>query len=83
MSARAALRARTAAEHERVDRLFSNFTLGEGGSYRRFLLAQAAAFLPIESALDRGGAADLLGIVPNTLDGRMRKLGIKKEHVVL
>ncbi len=30
-----------------------------------------------------GGAAEILGIMPNTLDGRMRKLGIKKEHVVL
>ena len=58
MSARAALRAGTAAEHERVDRLFSRFNLESVEGYRRFLLAQAAAFLPIEAELDRGGAAD-------------------------
>jgi transcriptional regulator with GAF, ATPase, and Fis domain len=28
-----------------------------------------------------GGAAEILDIIPTTLEGRMRKLGIKKEHV--
>ncbi|MDP8911973.1 MAG: hypothetical protein M3N39_00180 [Pseudomonadota bacterium] len=53
MSARAGLRAGTAAEHDRVDRLFSRFDLRREEDYRHFLLAQAAAFLPIG---DRSGA---------------------------
>ena len=60
MSARAALRAGTAAEHERVDRLFSGLNFGRADDYRRFLLAQAAAYLPIEAALDAAGAEALL-----------------------
>jgi heme oxygenase len=60
LSARAVLRARTAEEHDRVDRLFSGFDLAREDDYRRFLLAQAAAFLPMEAALDRSGAAELL-----------------------
>ena len=60
MSARAALRAATAAEHERVDRLFSRLNLAVEEDYRRFLLAQAAAFLPIEDRLNAGGTAELV-----------------------
>jgi heme oxygenase len=60
VSARAALRAATAEDHERVDRLFSAFYLGRKDDYRRFLLAQAAAFLPVEAELDRGGAAAIV-----------------------
>lgn len=60
MKARAALRAATAAEHERVDALFSTFDLTRGDGYARFLLAQAAAFLPAEAALDRAGVAKLV-----------------------
>lgn len=60
MKARAALRAATAAEHERVDALFSRFDLTGSDGYRRFLLAQAAAFLPLEAALDGAGAAKLV-----------------------
>jgi heme oxygenase len=60
VSARAALRAGTAAEHDRVDRLFSHFNLAHGEDYRRFLLAQAAAFLPIEERLDTSGTAELV-----------------------
>jgi transcriptional regulator with GAF, ATPase, and Fis domain len=29
-----------------------------------------------------GGAAEILDIFPTTLEGRMKKLGIKKQHVV-
>ena len=43
-----------------MDLLFSRFELGREDDYRRFLLAQAAAFLPIEEALDRSGAAELV-----------------------
>ncbi len=60
MKARAALRAATAGEHERVDAAFSRFDLGREHGYRRFLLAQAGGFLPVEAALDAGGAGALL-----------------------
>ena len=56
MKARAALRAGTAAEHERVDSLFSTLDLARADDYRLFLTAQAAAFLPVEDALDAAGA---------------------------
>lgn len=57
------LRAATAAEHERVDRLFSRFDLARPEDYRAFLLAQARAFLPVEAALDQG-AEDVIGDWP-------------------
>lgn len=60
MSARQQLRAGTADDHERVDALFSRFDLASRPGYARFLAAQAAAFLPVEAALDRDGAARLL-----------------------
>ncbi|HEX9954810.1 MAG TPA: biliverdin-producing heme oxygenase [Allosphingosinicella sp.] len=60
MSARAALRAGTAAEHERVDSLFGQLDLSRRDDYRLFLQAQAAAFLPTEAALDSAGAKALL-----------------------
>jgi heme oxygenase len=56
MKARQALRAGTASEHERVDRLFSRFDLSRIEDYRLFLSAQAAAHLPVEAALDTAGA---------------------------
>lgn len=61
MKARAALRAGTAAEHVRVDALFGAFDLSDPDDYRRFLGAQAAAFLPIEAAIDAAGASPRLG----------------------
>ena len=60
MSARAALREGTAVEHDRVDRLFSRLDLAHEEDYRRFLLAQAAAFLPVEDRLDAGGTAEIV-----------------------
>jgi transcriptional regulator with GAF, ATPase, and Fis domain len=30
----------------------------------------------------KGGAAEILGVIPNTLDYRMRRLGIVKQHLV-
>lgn len=56
MSARTALRAATAADHDRVDAIFGRFSLGDEADYRRFLKAQAGAFLTAEAALDRAGA---------------------------
>jgi heme oxygenase len=60
MRARAALRAGTAAEHDRVDALFGAFDLSERAHYGRFLQAQAAAFLPVEAAVDAAGGPELL-----------------------
>ena len=60
MSARAALRAATAGAHDEVDSIFSRFDLGRTEGYRRFLMAQASAVLPVEAALDRAGAAELV-----------------------
>jgi heme oxygenase len=54
------LRSATAAHHDRVDRLFSQADLGCREGYGRFLMAQAAAHLPIEAALTEAGAATLL-----------------------
>lgn len=59
-SARASLRRETAEDHERVDRLFSRADLSSPADYRRFLQAQAAAFIPVEEALEKAGAAALL-----------------------
>jgi heme oxygenase len=56
MKARAALRAATAAEHDRVDAVFGRLDLARREDYRLFLLAQAAAFLPVERALEDAGA---------------------------
>lgn len=53
------LRAATRGAHDRVDALFSDYDLSEPADYGHFLTAQAAAFLPVERALDAAGAADL------------------------
>jgi heme oxygenase len=53
---RASLRAATAHAHARVDQLFSSFDLASRAGYARFLQAQAAALLPLEQALEAGGA---------------------------
>lgn len=60
MSAHQQLRTATRAAHDRVDALFSSLSLGQRGDYARFLLAQAAAFLPAEGALSDAGAAALI-----------------------
>lgn len=60
MIARNALRKATAASHARVDAAFSRFRLDDADDYRRFLLAQAAGFLPVEAALDEAGADELI-----------------------
>lgn len=71
MSARQALRAATAAEHDRVDALFSDFDLRYEAGYERFLAAQAAAFLPVEAALDASGAAAALTCWPERRRGAL------------
>ena len=60
MSARAYLRAITRDAHDRVDAGFSAFDLSTVEGYGNFLAAQAAAFLPVEAALDHAGAEELL-----------------------
>ncbi|RYD61978.1 MAG: biliverdin-producing heme oxygenase [Sphingomonadales bacterium] len=52
-SARHALRLQTATDHDRVDRVYSNFDLGSAPGYRAFLRAQADPFLAVEAAIDR------------------------------
>ncbi len=58
--ARWTLRSATAAYHERVDAAFSQATLTDRDGYGRFLVAQAAAHLPVEEALTQAGAGMLL-----------------------
>lgn len=52
-SARQVLRQATAADHDAVDRLFGGYDLSDPNDYADFLIAQAAAFLPVEDAIDR------------------------------
>lgn len=79
MKARTAIRAATSAEHERVDAIFSRYDLTIEEGYRRFLLAQAAAFFPVEQALDKAGASDLL----DDWAGRRRTGLLKADLAVL
>ena len=65
------LRVATRAAHDRVDALFSTLDLASAADYRRFLSAQAAAFLPIERALDEAGAADLFADWPRRHRGEL------------
>lgn len=61
LSVRAALRAATRTEHDAVDALFGRFDLSRLADYRRFLTATAAAFIPVEQAIDAAGDAAALG----------------------
>jgi heme oxygenase len=54
------LKEATAAAHRELDAQFAAFDLNSIAGYRRFLEASAAALWPLESALERGGVADLL-----------------------
>ncbi|MCJ8190327.1 biliverdin-producing heme oxygenase [Sphingomicrobium aestuariivivum] len=60
MNVRASLKAATDARHEALDDLFSTLDLTKREDYVRFLLAQAAALLPYEAALDHAGAATVI-----------------------
>lgn len=57
---RFALRNATSQSHEAVDSVFSGFDLTQSAGYRSFLRAQAAAFVPVEAALDAGDVAHLI-----------------------
>lgn len=67
MNAHAYLRSVTHLAHVELDARLSGFDLGKPADYTRFLTTQAAAFLPIEQALDEAGAAAL---VPNWTERR-------------
>lgn len=54
----------TLGHHQRVDATFSSARLDDQESYARFLLAQAAAHIPVERALERGGIAALISDWP-------------------
>lgn len=60
MSAHAHLREATRLAHDRVDSAFGGYDLTDDDDYAAFLLGHAAAFMPIEEALDRGGAAQFV-----------------------
>ena len=59
-SARQALRQACETAHARLDACFSRVELSSREGYCAFLTAHAAAFLPVELALERGGIAGLL-----------------------
>lgn len=59
-SARFRLRNATAGWHARVDDVYSSPNLAQQDQYGRFLLAQAAAHLPVEQALEAGGISSVL-----------------------
>ncbi len=65
LTARQALRVGTSVHHARIDVLFSSFDLTNRDKYERFLTIQVSAYLPIESALDRSGAAAVVPDWPN------------------
>jgi heme oxygenase len=56
-SARLAIRAGTADDHERLDQLFEGFDLADRDAYGHFLIAHARALPPVEAAIDAAGAA--------------------------
>lgn len=60
MSARHQLRSDTAEDHAHVDAIYARFPLDQERGYRTFLSAMAAALLPVEAALDRAGAAQVV-----------------------
>lgn len=64
MMVRAELRTATRARHDAVDALFSRLDFQRPGHYRAFLRAQAAAFLPIEQAIDLANGSGVLADWP-------------------
>lgn len=58
--AHAVLRSATAGHHVAAEEAFAAFDLGTPGGYRDFLLAQAAAVLPVERWLADRAIADVL-----------------------
>jgi heme oxygenase (biliverdin-IX-beta and delta-forming) len=80
VKARAYLKDRTQAAHDRVDALFSRLDLSRPDDYRSFLEAQAEAHLAVEAGLDAAGAEKVLPDWPQrrrgeALRGDLRDLG--------
>jgi heme oxygenase len=75
-SARFLLRDATASWHERVDALFSNTDLADPRQYGGFLLAQAAAHLAVEQALDRANVAEIVSDWPERRRGNLIRLDL-------
>lgn len=57
LSARLQLREGTRRDHDQVDAAYAGFDLSTTRGYGEFLSAQARAFLPMEAAVERAGAA--------------------------
>lgn len=75
-SARFLLRDATADWHERVDALFSATNLADPHQYGGFLLAQAAAHLPVEEELERTDVAALVSDWPERRRGELIHLDL-------
>lgn len=80
--AREALRSATRDCHGRVDEIYSAAQLSDPVSYGNFLRAQAAAYLPVEAALDDAEIASLIEDWPARargplLAGDLAELGIE------
>lgn len=60
MSAHTALKLATRDAHDRLDAIFSSYDLSRRDHYVRFLQAHAAAFVPVEQALSKAGANDVI-----------------------
>lgn len=67
-SARSLLRAATRGQHDQVDRLYSQVRFDDRRAYGAFLSAQAAAHIPVESAL----AAGCVGAIVPDWEARQR-----------
>lgn len=78
-SARFRLRDETSAAHERVDALYSRFDLAGGEGYAAFLIAQARAFIPVEAALTRAGAGEIIA----DWTGRLRSDALSQDLAAL
>ena len=81
-TARLALRHATSDWHRRVDDAFSTADLANREDYGSFLLAQAAAVLPVEQMLDKGAIAAALTDWPQrrraaALEVDLRALGLE------
>jgi heme oxygenase (biliverdin-IX-beta and delta-forming) len=75
--ARTELREATRTDHDRVDAIFSRFDLTNLGAYGAFLSAQAAAFLPVEAALDAAGAIRLVADWPERRRGHLLEADLR------
>lgn len=60
MRAHSLLRESTRSAHDRVDSAFGGYDLADPDDYASFLSGHATAFIPVEDALDRSGAAQFL-----------------------